>query len=226
MAANRGTFSYYGYIDDDFDTTRIGLDESSGQERIYIGELFATCGYDTNISITPVSSETVLNNMINNDITILTGQGSASTVITNPNGTSNSMVMADYEMTSGYIQQYISDLGFNDLAKSRCIIYASSYSGNDAIGNDGEEYNLVDATYNSGAHFVVGFKVALPSNLINNWISYFVSGIFSNYSIESAVIFACEQTGLYNIVNGEMVFDNFIYFRGDGRQYLNFGWKF
>lgn len=219
MAAEKGAAEYYGYENGDFNTATPEY-RLNGKT---IAEYFYSMDYYESVYTWPIRSDIILEYLPEFDISIFTGQGAAGHIITDPNATYDSMIMADYELTSGYGQQYIGDFFSNDLARSRCIIYASSYSGNSAIGNDGDMYNLVDVTYNRGAHFVLGFKCNMPGNLINQWMLRFWAHINDNCSIRTSIILACYATGLYdNELSGDEQFDRYIYYRGDWNQYLHF----
>lgn len=219
MAAEKGIAEYYAYTNGDFDTTYPSDTVNQTTIMQYLDQL----GYEDYMYNWPVPSDAIIDLIPEIDITIFTGEGDAGYIITDPTGTYDSMIMADYELTTGYMQQYIGDLGPNDLAKSRCIIYASDNSGNLATGNDGESYNLVDMTYDKGAHFVLGFKNLMPDNLINQWMANFLANINDNCSIRTAIVLACHATGLCDDeLDGDEMFDRYIYYRGDWHQYLNF----
>ena len=210
MEVTKGNMYSTGYnYGDDFDTTSIPTD---------LSDYFGSFGYNTLSHVSGVSAQTVLNYMKTSDIAILTGLGQAGAIITNPNGTRDSMIMADYELTQGNMQSYLHDLPNNALAGTRCVIYLSSASGVDATGNDGESYNLVKATYDKGAHFVLGFKTAVTDNMINDWITCFYGELINEVTIKEAVQNACITIGLGNSTS----YHNYVYVLGDGNQYLNF----
>ena len=214
MEVSKGTVYSMGYNDgDEFDTTSIPTD---------IVDWFGSMGYGYTSHVAGTSADTVLNSMKTSDIAILTGLGQAGAIITNPNGTSDSMIMADYELTQGYMQEYLHDLPNNALAGTRCVIYLSSHSGDEATGNDGSTYNLVDATYAKGAHYVLGFTCDVPVGLICNWFQYFYEAINDHQTIDAAVEYACVEADLYDGSASSPDFSEYIYFLGDGDQYLNF----
>lgn len=219
MAAEKGYANYYGYKYGDLDTATLA-------DELYektITECFYGMDYYESMSTSLVASDEVLEQLLVSDITIFATKGDAGYVITDPTGGPDSMIMADYELTQGYTQQYISMLGANYLARSRCIIYASSDSGNVALDNDGYGYNLVDITYDKGAHFVLGFTCEMPSNLINQWVLHFLYyAVEHRCSIISSVFLACWLTDLYKTENGVDDYFAYVYFRGDGNQFLDF----
>ena len=216
MKASKGEAycSGYDYYTENFDTSGIVTD---------VAMELASWGYNCYWQTEPVSATRTLDYMINSDISILTGLGQAGAIITNPYGGTNSMLMAEYELTQGSMQEYVNSLSDNALAKSRCIIYLSSYSGSDAMGNDGESYNLVNATYEKGAHYVLGFTSVVSQTLANEWLEEFWEHVVINdNNLGQAVRAACISTGLYDGSPSNPDFSEYIHYRGDGTQYLSF----
>lgn len=213
MTVQKGVADCYSYSYGEFNSTNINID---------VENYYDSWGYNGFFLENYVDTSDILDFMTENDISIFAGLGQAGAIITNPDKSTDTMIMAEYELTEGFMQQYVYDLPNNAFARSRCIIYLSSCSGIEDLGNDGSYYNLVDATYAKGAHYVLGFKVTMESDLIKPWLTRFIQEIDNGGSIEYSVEKACVATGLYDGSATNPDLSNYIYFRGDGDQYLNF----
>ena len=121
-------------------------------------------------------------------------------------------LIADYETSGGRINQYYAfDLDENALCLSRCIIYLGDDTGTSMNG-----YNLVDITYEKGAHYVLGVQGTISAAAKNAWLGAFLDAINSGNTINSAVEMA-------NLAASRLDSTFTTYSRGDGDQVLNFG---
>lgn len=123
---------------------------------------------------------------------------------------------------------YISNLNKNELCLNRCVIYLGCSTGTDyTIGSN--TYNLVDATYEKGAHFVLGTTETLYTSQINDWLEYFLDGILEGMNISQAKAHADDTLGEitvpYTMSDGNEGYKNVkglpTYSCGDKTQYLN-----
>ena len=121
--------------------------------------------------------------------------------------------------------KYISDIEANGLSHARAIIYLGCETGaNRSVGS----VNLVDRTFNKGAHFVLGVKVVVYASHHNEWLQYFLDNIELGYNIEESIHYATEDLGQIMVdLNNDEVFDEDeryeeipLYTRGDSSQYL------
>ena len=126
---------------------------------------------------------------------------------------------------------YINHLPHNALSLSRCIIYLGCSTGKDyEIPNSTVTYNLLDETFNKGAHFVLGTTETIYTSDADDWLEYFLDYINIGCNIYEAIDNANERLGkVYvpidkkNGESGEKRLDEMpITYRGDGYQHLNF----
>ncbi|MBE6593788.1 MAG: hypothetical protein E7642_07335 [Ruminococcaceae bacterium] len=123
--------------------------------------------------------------------------------------------------------QYFDDISYNQLSNARCIIYMGCNSGVDKSEYGSAAYNLVDTTFEKGAHFVLGTTKSINMNDMNRWIEYFIGYIFEGYNIDQAVEEAGNDLGTIVLkdkkANGQ--YETYIglpeYSVGDRYQYLN-----
>lgn len=112
--------------------------------------------------------------------------------------------------------KYISDIEANGLSHARAIIYLGCETGADR--SEGS-VNLVDRTFNKGAHFVLGVKVVVYASHHNEWLDYFLDAINSGMNIEDSVEYARNTLNLIT-VEGITYTKIPLYTRGDSSQYL------
>ena len=123
---------------------------------------------------------------------------------------------------------YISTMTKNKLCLNRCVIYLGCRTGTDYIVGS-NTYNLVDATYEKGAHFVLGTTEKLYTTQINDWIGYFLDAVADGMNISGAIISANDELGTIIVpftnpdeTEGEKsVYGLPSYYVGDKIQYLD-----
>lgn len=128
---------------------------------------------------------------------------------------------------------YIDEISDNGLAMLRCVLYIGCRTGGD-ISISGTTYNLVDATYAKGAHFVLGTTEKIYTADGNNWLKYFLDYINAGYSIEESCQYTNDDLGYISVPTGEYetvddinveiiktVYGLPTYSIGDDTQYLN-----
>ncbi len=144
-------------------------------------------------------------------------------VITGAITASSSII--DEDITSD--QHSIMNCDPNELATLRCVLYIGCETGVD-ITPYRTTYNLVDQTFEKGAHFVLGTTEKLRVSDGVEWLELFLSGLDSGLSITDACSHATENTGTVWIPydkddnsTGYFELEEFpIYIKGDGSQYL------
>jgi hypothetical protein len=185
-------------------------------------EDFENYGYRAYTDLDYHTPEYFLDSLIGDDIFIYAGRAStASLNFYELDGSVHYVgkFTVDYETGGGSDDCYVSDLSANALCLSRCIIYLGNNTGADCLGGDGEYYNLVDATYDKGAHFVLGIRGNISATEKNEWIAAFLEGIELYKTINGALLYV-EEWFDYAYNGEDLGFE--IYSRGDGNQYLNF----
>ena len=124
----------------------------------------------------------------------------------------------------------ISSISSNGLALARIIFYLGCETGvpfNPAGTNF--SYNLVDETFEKGAHFVLGCTEILYNTHTDEWLEYFLDLIDNGFSVGAAIDGAKTALGRIevrydNAFGEEEVFpyeEIPLYCRGDQSQYLN-----
>ena len=119
----------------------------------------------------------------------------------------------------------IEALDENALAHVRCVIYNGCETGL-TLTLDGTDYNLVDATFKKGAHYVLGITEVLPVVWEEEWFRILITYLDSSYSLGEAVEKATmDFSNIQWIVadTGEIIMQPYPYYaQGDGYQYLSF----
>ena len=119
----------------------------------------------------------------------------------------------------------IDSLDENALAHMRCVIYNGCETGLTTTLN-GTDYNLVDATYDKGAHFVLGVTEILPVVWEEEWFRLLITHLDSSYSVGEAVEKATMDFSNIQWAfedTGETIMQPYPYYaKGDGHQYLSF----
>ena len=189
-------------------------------------------GYTSEYYINPSASTAYEGMKENDDIFIFRGHGNAGIISFNTEGNISTGVIAINGIVPAYYpsgndRKYISYLDKNELAKSRCVIYLGCRTGVDLpIGNNA--YNLVDETFDKGAHFVYGTTARTNNAVSRIWLSAFLSSINSGKSIHDAIADADEAVGyvMLNVTNAngteseQTVYGIPSYNVGDKEQYL------
>ena len=120
---------------------------------------------------------------------------------------------------------YINALLDNQLAGARCVLYLACLSGESYTNSNGT-YNLVDETFNKGAHFVLGTTAKVSNIDVDPWMKAFFESALNGNSIEQCIADADDSLGerIYETDNGSKTCDGLpIYTRGDQSQYLYLG---
>ena len=132
-------------------------------------------------------------------------------------------IMADRRLNTPDLVYYISNLPVNSLCRERCVLYLGCNTGT----NNGK-YNLVDSTFDKGAHFVLGTTANVRACDVDIWLENFIIFMQSGeYSIQECLDFmsGSKETTLRTtgpggneggFIDGELP----LYYRGDTRQFL------
>ena len=167
----------------------------------------------------------------NDDIFVFMGHGTNGAIFsTTTRDIPTGCILANSNMNYSVIYSYyISDFDENQLALNRCVLYLGCSTGLDYTNSQGT-YNLVDATFEKGAHFVLGTTETIYADDGNNWLEYFLDSINEGSNIQDAIEDANNCLGNVNIPCGEdengetisrTVYGLPIYSVGDDTQYLN-----
>lgn len=169
------------------------------------------------------------------DIFVFRGHGNAGIIeFRSSSGVStgaisvNSTVCSAYEDSNGNgvgnDRHYIDSLPNNSLSSLRVVLYIGCSTGKD-ITKNGITYNLVEATYNKGAHYVLGTTQTVYTNNSDDFLEAFLNSVNEGKNVKLSVQHALEATGSNvplvdedgNEYNGSYP----IYSIGDEKQYLD-----
>ncbi|MBP5632851.1 MAG: DNRLRE domain-containing protein [Clostridia bacterium] len=196
----------------------------------YFNSVCDEMGYTSN-SYENSSSTSAYSTMKNSDdIFVFMGHGGSGRIAFYTTGNIvTGRILANSNMPfSNPSPYYISDLSKNELCANRCVLYLGCSTGTDyEIGT--VSYNIVDATYEKGAHFVLGTTEILYDNQLNDWIAYFLDALSEGMNISAAIISANDELGTiivpyYNpdgTLGEKSVFGLPSYYAGDRIQYLD-----
>jgi hypothetical protein len=109
---------------------------------------------------------------------------------------------------------HIDDLSPNQLSHVRMVLYLGCNSGNDLNNST----NLVNSTYNQGAHFVLGVTDEVLPGLVNEWLYYFIDYLHQGFNINDSMDYAYMMQMQYG--NYCEPFTLPTYYVGDTRQYI------
>lgn len=216
----------YNYINDSGNERH--FDTSKNYE--YFKDVFRGLDYSSISYKNPNSSDAYRYLRRDDDIFVYMGHGGSGRIAFAKEGNSiTGRILADSNMNFSSISPYyISDLDDNELALSRCVIYLGCSTGT-FYTNGTKRYNLIDSTYDKGAHFVLGTTETLYTIQINNWMEYFLDEIKAGNNIQDAIINANLTLGdievPYTKDDGsdayKLVYGLPTYCVGDSTQYLN-----
>ena len=161
-------------------------------------------------------------NSLNDDIFVFRGHGlsfirnnesiPASTIcFFSQGGISNGYLSTNSNVVNNNVNnRFIDDLAYNALAKNRCTLYIGCSTGVTYTKTNGLSYNLVDSTYNKGAHFVLGTTQTTYASQTNVWTIAFFEKVYAGGTIYDCIDYANETQNI-----GEL------YFLGDDTIKLN-----
>ncbi len=172
----------YNFDYDGFDTTAT---------QAVFEETFNTIGYSA-YSFTNHTATQALNFMANYDaIFVFRGHGGAGCLEFHSEDASvNGYIYASSTATKTNCG-YIGALSENALSDLRCALFIGCSTGRTNKSGD----NLLDVTYNKGAHFVLGTLDTTYVNNSNAFLTGFLEAVELNYCIEDAIQYALQNAG-------------------------------
>ena len=169
------------------------------------------------------------------DIFIFRGHGNAGIIeFRSSSGTSTGAISVNSSICSlygpingtgvGNDRHYIDSLTNNSLSSLRIVLYIGCSTGKD-ITKNGVTYNLVDATYQKGAHYVLGTTQTVYTHNSDDFLEAFLNSVNEGNNIQLSIQHAIEATGnnvLLEDENGNSYSGSYpIYSIGDEKQYLD-----
>lgn len=164
------------------------------------------------------------------EIFIYAGHGNNGMIaFIDPNGVLKGSISVNTWVKAGSDNQYISAVPDNGLNHARIVIYLGCNTGLPYVRNDWSEYNLVDDTFNKGAHFVLGVTAIICNNHMNNWLEYFLDELALGSNIDDSILEAKRRIGPISVDlnnNGTLEENEIypampLYTVGDKLQYLD-----
>jgi len=147
------------------------------------------------------------------------GNSNGSLYFYNSSGTEAGRIVASSSLAGTYSNRYsvpdLSSNGSNALASLRCVLYLACNTATD-YGNA----NLAEATYNEGAHMVLGTTSVVQCNDTNNFLDGFLDGVSSGSDLFHCIIMGLDRSARTNPVDGYPMYYPTVYF-GDIDQYLS-----
>ncbi|MGM9647569.1 MAG: RICIN domain-containing protein [Eubacteriales bacterium] len=199
----------------------------------YFVDVFENFGYTAYSETNQLAYYAYLYMRTEDDVFVFSGHGGPGVIsfcTTNNISTGaiavSSSVANRYEV--GNDRHYINSCEDNELASLRCVLYLGCNTGKN-ISIYGYTYNLVDATYAKGAHYVLGTTKTLNTGHLNEWLEYFLDNINTGTSIQTAIELANLSLGNIQVSyikdddskGTETVYGLPIYAVGDDNQFLN-----
>ena len=135
------------------------------------------------------------------------GKGMATICFQTNDGEYNGYITANSAIVNGSSNRAIDSLSKNNLALERCVLYLGCKTGQTyTIG--ASSYNLVQSTFNKGAHFVLGTLETISVSEAYSFLDTFLANCTTGNIYDS----------ISSILGDDPLFD--AYYMGDSRQYI------
>lgn len=235
MPVEKGWAELYSFVYSAQDADGKTDDYDSTANNNLFKSVLNSMGYSDNRAVVNSDSQTLYNRLQVNDILVFRGHGAPGVIgFYDGDGESLGCVTAHSLVYTGDNNDYkLSVLPSNSLANLRCVMYIGCNTGVPyelEYSSTPFSVNLVDVTFDKGAHFVLGTTKTIYTPGANAWFLAFLEAIQSGESIEDACIAADDQVEYmevsYEKDDGTEVktleWGLPTYCRGDGNQYLSF----
>lgn len=219
MAVEKGDadiFSFkYTYTNDENETRTF----NTSQQDATFETAMEKWGYDSYIECNASAALAYICLCDRDDVFIFNGHGTAGALaFYDEDGEDFGTFAVDTYLIPNSQNRYISECEANELSSLRCVLYLGCSTGVD-YSDLFDTYNLVTATYNKGAHFVLGTTEIVYTDDSDNFLKGFLSGVSENKNlaeciqrgIDKAGTSVASDTGRYPIV-----------YIGDTIQYLSY----
>ena len=155
------------------------------------------------------------------DVFVFIGHGSPGRIcFYDNNGLITGSIVARPLVSCVGEKKIIGNLDDNALANTRMVLYLGCQTG--APHTSG--YNLVDVTFDKGAHFVLGVTEIIYNTHMSDWLQYFLEAIDEGANIDTAIYVAQDIINAIQVTDENGVvhtYDPFpIYYKGDTNQYF------
>ena len=121
---------------------------------------------------------------------------------------------------------FIDDLFVNNMKNARVVFYLSCNSGISYVDADtGTEFNLVDATYEKGAHFVLGTTETTYNVQVYDWMDALESNLTMGNNLQTSItntrVAMASKSYIIDTNQNTVDGDFGIYYVGDNIQFIN-----
>ena len=229
---DRGTATIEGFSYSGYNTT-------SNFSRF--NTVFSQAGYTVTTATNPTPTQTY-DAIQSSEVFLYHGHGLYAAIFHyNSSGSKTGLVGAHNERYTGEsgVKKYINLLPENQLSSTRAVFYMACLAGasNSVPNDDGTYANLVDETYEKGAHFVMGPTLYINSGDNSKWIRHFLVAlgyltdelgedpiIYEKRNIQDAIIYANDMCNIQAHADPDdpyTTYDEYpLYMRGNKFQYL------
>ena len=202
---------------------------NTNRNYMYFRTVFNSYDYAMSWSYTNNSPTAAYNCMIKrDDVFVFAGHGdNGSITFFNDEGENRGCIAISSSFATGEDlgsdKKYISMIEYNGLSHARAIIYLGCETGSDE-----GIYNIVDKTYEKGAHFVLGIEEIVCDDDMDIWLEYFLEGIAQGKNIKDAMKYVDENFTDFDVTVEDAAGNSVTtvyetmptYTRGDSSQYL------
>ena len=163
------------------------------------------------------------------DIFVFAGHGGAGMIsFNNDDGEDSGIISATIWLGTREIDRHISSIQANGLNHARVVLYVGCGTGETWEKNAVAQFNLVDETFEMGAHFVLGIQGTIYQSQLNGLIKFFLDGVAQGKSVDDCTLALHDTSDNLRIgSNDDVAFgsgnSNEYSFHtfGDGSQYLS-----
>ena len=223
MAVQKGYADIFGFNQRDGNTTRSGgsgLIDSTAQFDNFKTTM-SNSGYISEKYVDQPTSD-AYTSLQTRDIFVYVGHGYNGMLVFRPDPTEEDpegrIVAHSNIVFTDPNTFYINEMRTNALAKARCVLYLGCNTGSDySLG--GTDYNLVDATFEQGAHFALGFTETVVDADVDDFIEGFLLELsrLNDCTIEDCINMANDNVAI-DTTNDQLGMPTYV--RGDKYQYL------
>lgn len=139
---------------------------------------------------------------------VVEDEGKATIFFQNASGELNGRITANSAIYNGREDYAVDSFPKNSLAIGKCVLYLGCSTG-DTYRIGGKNYNLVDSTFNKGAHFVLGTTRQIYLNEIDDFFAAFLEASQKGWNIWEAIKATRGDSKCFDA-----------YYQGDRWQYL------
>ena len=190
MKADLGQYQLYNfyYLDTSKDPNQT-CDTTAYQHNLCIAFEGMGYSYQINKNATP---ETAYMGLQTSDIFMFFGHGNAGLIaFYNDNGIESGRILAGNSSNTS-TRYYMSTLPDNSLASLRCVFYlgckTANTNDNNTPENTSDDTNLLEATYEKGAHLVFGLTERVEDDNLMKWVECFKNKVLDTTIPLSLVI--------------------------------------